>query len=142
MRNIDILLPVFTQVALTFALIVWMGIERSKAVQSKGVAIKDIALRQPSWPERTTQIGNAFHNQLELPLMFYALVALIIATANVTLPLVVLAWGYAALRIVHAYIHTGSNYVPRRALMFRLSVLVLIAMWAVFAVQSLMAAYG
>jgi hypothetical protein len=54
--------------------------------------------------------------------------------------LVVLAWVFVAFRVLHAFIHTGSNYVPNRFYAFAGSVFSLIAMWAVFAVQIMSAA--
>jgi hypothetical protein len=55
----------------------------------------------------------------------------------VTLALVILAWVFVAARIVHAAIHTGSNYVPRRFQAFVVSVLAMVAMWLLFALQVL-----
>ena len=135
MAPIAILWPVFVQVALTYALIVWMGLERGGALKRKDVHISDIALGERAWPERTTQIGNAFHNQLQLPILFYVLVAMVLATNQVDIVLVVLAWLFAGLRLVHAYIHTSDNYVPRRAQVFFAGAVVLLVMWIVFAVR-------
>ena len=39
-----------------------------------------VALREPNWPPRVIQIGNAYHNQLETPLLFYVLVLLAMVT--------------------------------------------------------------
>jgi len=39
-----------------------------------------------------------------------------------------LAWMFCILRILHAYVHVGSNYVPLRFRLFLFSVLVLLAM--------------
>ena len=64
----SLLLPVFLQVALTFALAAWMARERGSALSSGTVTPRDISLRQPNWPSRATQVANCFHNQLELPL--------------------------------------------------------------------------
>jgi len=44
--------------------------------QTARVATRDIALREPNWPPPTTQVANAFHNQLELPMLFYVLTIL------------------------------------------------------------------
>ena len=71
-----VLLPLFVQVALTFALHYWMGFARVSSLRRGEVKTGDIALREPNWPVRVTQIANAFHNQLELPVLFYVLVAL------------------------------------------------------------------
>lgn len=135
----SLLLPVFVQVALTFALMGWMARLRVGAIRSRTVRAKDIALREPNWPPRATQVANAFHNQLELPMLFYVLVALILTTnANSTL-FVVLAWAFVATRLVHAYIHTGSNRIDKRFYAMATGMTVLVVMWVVFAVRILSA---
>ena len=60
-----ILAPVFAQVALTFALLFWMGHVRFAAVRAGEVKVKDVALGQRAWPDRVQQVANAFHNQFE-----------------------------------------------------------------------------
>ena len=69
-----VLLPVFVQVALTLVLIFWMAFERTGSVRRGETKIRDIALRQPAWPERATKISNCFDSQFQLPLLFYVLV--------------------------------------------------------------------
>jgi hypothetical protein len=133
----SLLLPVFVQVALTFALMGWMWKLRIGALKSRAVTFKDIALREPAWPARVTQVGNCFHNQLELPVLFYALVAFILITRTNDVIFVVLAWIFVAARLVHAYIHTGSNDVQSRFYAIAASLFALVAMWVVFAVRIL-----
>ena len=70
-----VLLPVFVQVALTFALLFWMGRSRIGLIKAGEVKVKDVALGERNWPTRTQQIANAYHNQFEMPVLFYALVA-------------------------------------------------------------------
>lgn len=132
-----ILLPVFVLIALTFALAVWMGYERNRAIYAKEVRIKDITLTKESWPARAKQVSNAYHNQFELPVLFYVLVALALITKKADLIFVVLSWVFVLSRIVHAYIHTTSNRVPRRFFVYVVGLLVLLVMWAIFAVQIL-----
>ncbi|MCC6948602.1 MAG: MAPEG family protein [Bradyrhizobiaceae bacterium] len=134
-----VLAPVFVLVALTFFLNYWMGYLRVTAVSRGEVHTRDIALRQPAWPKRTTQIGNAFHNQLEMPVLFYVLVAFALITQKAGLLFVVLSWLFVALRFVHAYIMVTSNRVSRRFWVFFVASLVLLLMWIVFAVQILSA---
>ena len=135
MTDFDILLPVFLQILLTFVLMVWMAVSRTGALKRKELHIRDMALGQQAWPARVTQISNAFHNQLQLPVLFYVLVAFVLITNSVTVTLVVLAWLFVATRLVHAYIHTGSNYVPWRAYVFFVNGTIVMIMGAVFAVQ-------
>lgn len=135
MTQTAILYPVFVQVALTFALQIWMRIERVGAVKRGDVAFGDISLRQPKWPARATQISNAFHNQLETPILFYAVVAFIMITSQVNVVFVVLAWLFVAFRLIHAYIHTGPNKQPYRAYSYLAASAVLLVMWVLFAIR-------
>jgi hypothetical protein len=130
-----ILLPLFVQVALTLFLLFWTGRARVAAVRRGDVHPRDIALRQPSWPKQETQIANAYHNQLELPVLFYVLTILAIITRHADLLFVVLAWVFVILRLVHAYIHLTSNHVGRRFAAFAASVVVLLVMWVIFILQ-------
>ncbi len=139
MSVVSLLLPVFVQVALTFALMGWMASHRVTAVKAGRVRPKDIALRQPNWPDRTTQIANCFHNQLELPVLFYVLVALILITNTNSTIFVLLAWAFVIARLVHAYIHTGSNRVDRRFYAMAAGMVILVVMWVIFAARILLA---
>jgi len=132
-----ILLPVFVLVLLTLFLALWMGYERNKVLYSKEVRIKDIALTKESWPERPKQISNAYHNQYELPVLFYVLVAFALITRKADLIFVVLSWVFVISRLVHAFIHTTSNRVPRRFFAYLVGLVVLTIMWIYFAIQIL-----
>ena len=135
----ELLLAVFVEVGLTFALLAMLGRARVRAVEAGEVRLKDIALGQNAWPERITKIGNAFRNQLELPVLFYVLAALALATRMADLPLVVLAWLFVAMRIVHAVIHVTHNHVRARFFAYVAGYAALVAMWVYFAVRVLTA---
>jgi hypothetical protein len=132
-----ILIPLFVQVALTFALLLWMAALRGRDVRSGSVDLRNVALREPGWPARSTQVAYAYSNQLELPVLFYVLVALLIATKHADLIMVVLAWLFVLTRIVQAGIHVTFNDVRRRGLAFGVGVLVLLVMWVIFAIRIL-----
>jgi hypothetical protein len=130
---------VFVQVALTFVLLFWMASLRTGSIKRGEVKIRDIALGEPAWTARGTQIGNCYHNQFQLPVLFYAVVAFAMITRKADLIFVVLAWLFVLTRLAHAYIHTSSNYVPTRARVFFLGALILIVMWVYFAARVLLA---
>jgi hypothetical protein len=134
-----VLLPVFVQVALTFALLVWMGRARISSVRRGETKVRDIALRQPAWPAQATQISNCFDSQLQLPLLFYVLVILAWVTRQADLVFVVMAWLFVLARLGHAYVHTTSNHVPTRFWVFAVGMLVLLLMWIIFAIRILIA---
>ena len=132
-----VLLPVFVQVALTFALLFWMASARTRSVVRGETKIRDTALGQPAWPEQPTKISNCFNSQLQLPVLFYVLVIFALMTKLADLLFVVMAWLFVLLRLAHAYIHTTSNHVPTRFKVFAAGMLVLLLMWIIFAVRVL-----
>ena len=104
--------------------------------------MRDIALGERNWPTRIQQIANAYHNQFELPVLFYALVALALFTRKADLLFVVMSWMFVASRLVHAAIHTTSNKVSLRFMAFLVGVLILMVMWIIFAVRIFAAEAG
>ncbi len=132
-----VLLPVFVQVFLTFAVLLWMARARVDALKTKQVRMADIALGQRAWPAKGQQISNSYHSQLQVPVLFYVLVVLAIITRSADLLFVVLSWVFVLSRLVHAYIHTSSNYVPNRFNAFAVGVVTLLVMWLIFAVRIL-----
>jgi hypothetical protein len=133
------LLPLLVQVALTFAIGFWMAFGRVAAVRARKVHPREIALREPNWPPHLMQLQNAFLNQFEMPVLFYALTILALFTRTADLLFVVPAWIFVALRLAHAYVHVTSNRVPRRALFFLAGAAVLCVMWIMFAIRILVA---
>jgi hypothetical protein len=131
----DILAPLFAQVLLTFALMFWMGARRWSDIKGGRVKAREIALREPGWPEKTRQIANAFSNQFELPVLFYVLTALEMLTGHGDNVFVGLAWAFVVTRYLHALEHTTSNVVQRRGAIYGLGALVLMAAWGAFALR-------
>jgi hypothetical protein len=133
-----VLLPVLVLVGLTFALLLWMASARTRALTGHEVKLKEIALGQPNWPARATQIGNCFKNQFELPVLFYALIALALPIRHADLVIVMLSWVFVVSRFAHAGIFVSSNNVQQRSLAWFAGVLVLLAMWVYFALKILL----
>jgi hypothetical protein len=133
-----VLLPVFVSVGLTFALLLWMTTERTRALKGRETSLKDIALGQPNWPQRATQIGNCYSNQFELPLLFYTLIALALPLRHADLFIVLMSWVFVVTRFAHAGVFVTSNDVRPRSLAWFAGGLVLLAMWIYFALKMLL----
>ena len=133
-----VLLPVFVQIGLTFALLLWMAGARRNALVGGGTKPRDIVLGQPNWPSRATQICNCYRNQFELPVLFYALIALALPLRHADLVIVMLSWVFVVTRFVHAGIFTSSNDLNQRSLAWFAGGLVLLAMWIYFALKILL----
>jgi hypothetical protein len=132
-----ILAPVFVQVALTFALMWWMGAVRYDSVHRRETRIKDIALGQDNWPPRVAQIGNAFNNQFQMPVLFYVLVILAYLTQKAGWLFVIMSWLFVILRIAHAGVHVTTNNMGHRFGAYLAAAVVLMVMWIIFAFQIL-----
>ena len=133
-----VLLPVFVLVGLTFALLLGMAGARPARSPAARPRFKDIALGQPNWPVRATQIGNCFSNQFEVPVLFYVLIALALPLRHADLVIVLLSWVFVVTRFAHAGIFVTSNNVRQRSLAWFAGVLVLFAMWIYFALRILL----
>jgi hypothetical protein len=137
-----VILPVLVQVGLTFILLFWMGRSRLATLKSGELKVKDIALGERVWPKRILQVQNSYQNQFELPVLFYALVALALITRKADMLFVLMSWMFVVSRLVHAAIHVTSNKVSLRFMAFLVGVLILAAMWIIFAVRIFAAEAG
>src|SRR5215470_9157005 len=133
-----VLLPLFVQVALTFALLFGMASARTRSLQSGETRMRDIALRQPNWPARVTAVGNCFANQFEVPVLFYVLIAIALPLRHADLIIVMLSWVFVVTRFAHAGIFVTSNDVRTRSLAWFAGVIVVFVMWVYFVLKILL----
>jgi hypothetical protein len=134
-----VLAPVFVLVLMTFALLVMTGRSRLADLRERRLRISDIALGQNVWPDKTAQVGNAFNNQFQLPLLFYVLVIFALMTGKQDYVFIVAEWLFVLLRLVHAAIHVTSNNVVWRFQAYVAGAVVLMLMWAWYAIRILLA---
>ncbi len=55
-----ILAPVFVQIALIFALLLWMGSARIALIRAGEVSAQDVALGERNWPAASCRSGTPF----------------------------------------------------------------------------------
>jgi len=128
-----ILLPMFVQVALTFVLLFWAILLRLRAVRRGDVAPHQIALRQPNWPPHVQQVSNAFHNSIEMPMLFYVVVLLGLMSKTLDVTVYVLMWMFVLSRVIHTAIHVTSNDLRHRTPMFLIGAIALALIWIIIA---------
>jgi hypothetical protein len=129
-----LLLPVFIQVALTLYVLVRMGQGRVRAVRSRQVKLRDVDTKS-AYSETVQKFANNYVSQFELPVLFYVVVAFAVATSLVDYALIGLAWAFVGARIVHSFVHTGSNRIATRFKIFVAGLVFLVAMWAWFGLR-------
>lgn len=78
------------------------------------------------------QAADNFRNLFEVPVLFYALVAVALAAAHIPGWLVLGAWVFVILRIAHSCIHCTYNKVMHRFPVFVLGFGVLVVLWVAF----------
>src|ERR1700691_3295342 len=127
-----ILLPLFIEVLLTFLLLFWLAPLRARDF-SAGIARPDnVALREPNWSPRTLQVGDAFSNQFELPVLFYVLTILAYVTHLAGVIFVVLAWIFVIFRYLQAYVHVTNNKIRVRGAFYGVATLALALNWVIY----------
>ena len=70
-----------------------------------------------------------------MPVLYFALVPLLMLPGQATQVQVALAWAFVGLRAWHSYLHIGPNPVRRRARVYIASCAALAAMWLAFAID-------
>jgi hypothetical protein len=81
------------------------------------------------------QVADNFRNLFEVPVLFFALAAIALATGFVPGWLVVCSWLFVALRLLHSLIHCTYNTVYHRLVVFLSSFGLLVVMWVVYFVS-------
>lgn len=134
-----IFLPVLVQVLLTIAVYIGLVVAKYRALKAGQVDETRRALHDDAWPDSVIKFNNNIRNQFEVPVLFYVLCVVLWALQATSVFVQVLAWLFVISRIVHAYIHTGSNYVPHRRKVFMAGcvMVVLLAGAALFAIVRL-----
>jgi hypothetical protein len=123
-----IFLPILVQVLLTLAVYVLLIKTKIRAMRAGKVDMARRALHDDAWPDDVMAINNNIRNQFELPVLFYVLALSLWALDAVHELALIAAWLFVVSRIVHAWIHCSSNYVPNRRRAFTVGWWVLVAM--------------
>lgn len=128
--------PAFAQVLLTIVVMVAMGRARASSLRALRKSPEDVALNKAEdWDEGATKAANNFKNQFEMPVLFFAAIAIALALKLSDVLLVASAWVFVAARVVHAYVHMTFNDTITRMYIWLICVAALLAMWVALAVK-------
>ena len=112
----SLLWPMLAHIGWTFMLYVWLTVARMQAVRRGEVEYGSFARGEE--PHHVARITRNLANQFELPVIFHALVVLLIALGRVTTLDVVAAWVFVAGRVIHTLVQTLTDNVPLRGQVF------------------------
>lgn len=124
-----LLWPVVGHLALIQVLFVMVSIRRYQAVRA-GAERNGFAWGRE--PEESRRWARNLDNQFQVPMLFYALVALIFATGTGGAPEVVLAWIFLFGRLAHTGVQVSGDDVRLRGQVFTISYVALSLMWLVW----------
>ncbi|MEE4236411.1 MAG: MAPEG family protein, partial [Anderseniella sp.] len=77
-------------------------------------------------------------SQFELPVLFFAAIAIALATGITATSFTVLCWLFVAARVVHAVVHCGPNVLAPRFISFLVSVVAVSGLWLIITTRILM----
>jgi hypothetical protein len=137
MQTFAILWPTITLAALSFVVIVWVAVARAGYMKKTPPRPEDFATGEAAmrYFQPVEMPANNLRNLFEAPVLFYALVPLLLITHQASHVQVILAWVYVTLRVIHTVAHVVLGKVSVRAPPFWVSVIVLMAMWIGFAID-------
>ena len=130
-----LLLPAFAHVALVLVIAARMGRGRVQAVRGGRVKLSDVENDPAKWPERERKLARNYANQFELPVLFYAALALQLVTGLADGVAIALSWAFVLARIIHSCIHIGANVVIQRFYAFLAGFSCIALMWVWFALR-------
>jgi len=133
-----IILPAIALVLLTAIVWVRLYVDRIGELQQRRIDPQSLATSASAGQAlQRVQASDNFKNLFEVPVLFYALCAVLAAAQNVSAFFVVGAWVYVALRYIHSFIHLTYNRVMHRFTVYVLSTVVLLTLWAMLGIQLL-----
>lgn len=128
--NPQLFYPMFAMFLLTLIVLGVMFNRRLTAIKTGEVKINEFKTYDTgqAGPRLMVQASRHFSNLFEAPVLFYVVCILGVLFSEGTLFLT-LAWIYVAARVVHAYIHIGSNKIFPRMTSYGVGWACLTIMW-------------
>ena len=124
-----ILYPAIGMMILTLFVYIKNYFNFVKAKKSNAIKFSYFKTYQGEVPDYVDVSRQTLKNQFELPIFFYFLISIILVFDEVSQIDIIFAWIFVASRYFHCYIRLSSNYVPHRAKVFQLGLVILIFWW-------------
>jgi hypothetical protein len=143
----NLIYPMFSMVLYIVLLGVYTFIVRRNSVIKRETHFKyfktyDMSLGGP--PEYVTRVGRHFDNQFQVPILFLITMLMYISlgnsmgtslilqttrSSNTNFYPGLLAWAFVISRMIHSYVHLGSNNVVYRFLSYASGLFIVLFLW-------------
>ncbi|WP_116091680.1 MAPEG family protein [Sphingomonas crusticola] len=129
--------PTFALVALVYAVLLMLGVKRFGYIRSNPPRRADFASSAAMKSYFTPVSGPAdnLSNLFEMPVLYFALVPLLLLFHHANHIQVALAWLFVALRVAHSIVHIGGARANVRFIIYFAGCIVLSVMWIGFAID-------
>ena len=133
MEQSTILGPLWTMMALTFVVWVFMYVRRIAFIRSSGLTPEELAIPgrlAEASPADVSNPSDNLKNLFELPVLFYAVVLALHVTGQVDPVHLASAWIFVVFRCLHSAVHCTVNVVMVRFCLYAAASL---ALWVMIA---------
>jgi hypothetical protein len=117
--------PVFAMVALTFGVLGVLGARRLYAIYRRQYPLRYFKLMQrpqgAEFPEGAEAAARNLINLFEVPVLFYALIPLLVLSGARDGFVLVWLWVFVGFRALHSAVHVTVNSIPLRFSAYLLS---------------------
>ena len=118
-------------VALTFTVLMALGLARFRAIKNREISINYYKMYADGiQPDKLHILTRHLQNHFEVPPLFYLAIIFIFLTESVNTLTVFFAWLFVICRYLHTFIHLGGNNISHRFYCFCLSVFALMLLWS------------
>jgi hypothetical protein len=131
-NHIQLIAACLAMVLLVSAVRAAVLVLRVRGTQQSGVQPRTPAESSVAAHRADGQAADNFRNLFEVPVLFFALAAIALATGHVPEWLVVCSWVYVGLRVLHSFIHCTYDAVRHRLAVFAASSVLLAGMWIAY----------
>lgn len=132
----QIVFTCFAMVVLVAIVAVRLFVVRVSEFKTKRIRPQEAATStQVTKKLQLVQASDNFNNLFEVPILFYLLCSVLLATNESSLFFVAGAWAFVLLRVAHSYIQCTYNNVMHRFACFATSSVVLLAMWFTLVIE-------
>jgi len=127
--SVYLVYPMALHILFTWLLSIFLFHTRTNAVKTGKISVKYFQAYIGDAPERATVVGRHYDNQFQLPLFFYLGCITHISLGYANKYTLGIAWLFILARLLHSFIHLGSNYPLTRAKIFALGWLFVLLLW-------------
>ena len=136
MAQDSIFAPMGVLAFLTFFALALIPVRRFRAGRQGRASAEDFRYGESAAVPGDVSIPNRnYMNLLELPVLFYVGSLMYFLAGKVDQTVLIIAWAYVALRVIHSAIHLTYNNVMHRLAPFAISNFVLMAYWMLFFIR-------